>query len=131
MKNQNEYQLQKQVCEYLQLQYPEVLFLSDTIASTRLTIPQANRNKAIQKKGFKCPDLIILEPNKIYKGLFIELKTESPYKKDNTLKRSDHLEGQKLTMLELYEKGYWAQFSWGFEMTKDVIDAYMANRIRE
>lgn len=125
MKQQQEYQLQKQVCAYLNAQYPDVLYLSDTIASVRLTMPQAMRNKAIQKNGFKCPDLLILEPKNGYSGLFIELKTESPYKKDGTLKKSDHLEGQKETMLQLFSKGYWTQFSWGFEMTKKVIDDYL------
>lgn len=73
-KQQLEYQLQKQVCQYLQAQYPQLLFLSDTIASCKLTQPQATRNKAIQKEGFKTPDLLILEPRGKFSGLFYRIK---------------------------------------------------------
>jgi len=89
MKHQ-EYILQKAVCRFLELQYPNVLFLSDTIGNVKLTELQASRNKAIQKKDFKCPDLLILEPNKFYKGLFIELKIKSPYKLNGELLKNDH-----------------------------------------
>lgn len=125
MKQQQEYQLQKQVCAYLNAQYPNVLYLSDTIASVRLTMPQAMRNKAIQKNGFKCPDLLILEPKNGYNGLFIELKIESPYKKDGTLKKNKHLEYQEKSMQELRSKGYYCLFSWNFEQTKRIIDIYL------
>lgn len=125
MKKQNEYLLQKQVCEYLELQYPNVLFLSDTIASIKLTMPQAVRNKAIQKKGFKCPDLLILEPNELFNGLFIELKTETPFRKDGRIKKNEHLEGQLKTINELSKKNYFCCFSWSFEMTKEIIDKYL------
>ena len=81
-----EYELQKSVARYLSLIYPEVDFLSDTIASIKLTERQASRNKLIQKKGFKCPDLLILEPRKDYCGLFIELKIATPFKKTAQLK---------------------------------------------
>ena len=125
MKQQQEYQLQKQVCAYLNAQYPDVLYLSDTIASVRLTMPQAMRNKAIQKNGFKCPDLLILEPKNGYSGLFIELKKESPYKKDGTLKKNEHVEGQEKSMQDLISKGYFCLFSWSFEQTKRIIDIYL------
>ncbi len=124
-KRQPEYHLQKMVCEYLRLQYSDVLFLSDTVASVKLTIIQGARNKAIQKDGFKTPDLIILEPRGNYAGLFIELKVESPFKKDGTLKKDKHLEGQLKSINDLKKKGYYASFSWGFEMTKTMIDNYM------
>lgn len=124
-KRQPEYHLQKMVCDYLRLQYPEVLFLSDTVASVKLTAIQGARNKAIQNQGFKTPDLIILEPRGGYAGLFIELKVESPFKKDGTFKKDEHLEGQLKSINDLKRKGYYASFSWGFEMTKAMIDNYM------
>lgn len=124
----NEYQLQRQICEYLKFFYPDALFLSDTIANLKLTIPQAARNKAIQKDGFKCPDLLILEPNETYKGLFIEFKIKSPYKQNGELYKDEHLEGQQLAINQLKERGYYATFSWGFEMTRDIIDRYFTNK---
>lgn len=124
MKNQPEFILQKQICKWLDLQFPKVLYLSDTIASVKLTIPQQQRNKQIQKEGFKCPDLLILEPNNIYHGLFIELKVKSPYKKDGSLYKNKHLKTQQKTIKDLTQKGYYSCFSWGFEMTKNIITEY-------
>lgn len=125
MKKQPEYELQKAICYYLETQYKDVLFLSDTVASIKLTFPQQARNKKIQKNGFACPDLLILEPRNGYNGLFIELKIEPPFKKDGTLKKSDHLERQQRTIDQLKKKGYLSCFSWGFENTKKIIDNYL------
>lgn len=123
----NEYNLQKAVCQYLNLQYPNVFYLSDTIANLKLSIPQQARNKAIQKKGFHCPDLLILEPNNSYKGLFIELKTATPYKLNGEIKASskDHLINQQHTILKLNEKGYKSFFAWEFETIIKEIDNYL------
>jgi len=122
-----EYDLQVAVCRYLSYQYPEILFYSDTIANLKLTQAQAIRNKKIQKNNFKTPDLIILEPKNNFCGLFIELKLETPFKKDGTIKASanDHLKGQLETIEKLNAKGYKAVFSWGFDMTKEIIDDYL------
>jgi len=127
MKHQ-EYILQKAVCRFLELQYPNVLFLSDTIGNVKLTESQASRNKLIQKKDFKCPDLLILEPNKFYKGLFIELKIKSPYKLNGELLKNEHLEAQRLSMEQLTSKGYLCFFKWEFEDIKELINWYMKNR---
>ncbi len=127
MKNQPEFILQKQVCKWLDLQFPKVLYLSDTIASIKLTIPQQVRNKQIQKQGFKCPDLLILQPNNTYHGLFIELKVKNPYKKDGLIYKDEHLEAQYKTITDLQSKGYYATFSWDFEMTKTIITEYLNN----
>jgi len=127
MKHQ-EFVLQKAVCRFLELQYPNVLFLSDTIGNVKLTESQAIRNKLIQKKDFKCPDLLILEPNKFYKGLFIELKIKSPYKLNGELLKNDHLEAQRLSMQQLTAKGYLCFFKWEFDDIKELINWYMKNR---
>lgn len=125
MKKQPEFELQKSICKWLNLQHPNVLYLSDTVASIKLTIPQQVRNKSIQKNGFKTPDLIILQPNGIYSGLFIELKVKSPYKKDGTLLKDEHLEAQQKTINDLNSKGYFACFSWDFERTITLINDYL------
>ena len=122
-----EYDLQVAVCKYLSYQYQDILFCSDTIANLKLTKTQAIRNKKIQKNGFKCPDILILEPRNNFSGLFIELKLETPFKKDGAIKASDkdHLKGQLETIEKLNKKGYLAHFSWSFEMTKEIIDNYL------
>jgi hypothetical protein len=126
-KKQPEFILQSSICRYLSYQYQDILYLSDTIASLKLTPAQANRNKKIQKSGFSCPDLLILEPRNGYSGLFIELKVETPFKKDGQIKASkdDHLKNQLEAINKLKEKGYMAVFSWNFDMTKDIIDNYL------
>lgn len=122
-----EYDLQVAVCRYLSCEYQDLEYMSDTIANLKLSKTQAGRNKKIQKNGFKCPDLIIFEPRNNFCGLFIELKLETPFKKDGTIKAStnDHLKGQLETIEKLNKKGYSAHFSWNFEMTKEIIDNYL------
>lgn len=122
-----EYELQKAVCKYLNYQYPNIFYLSDTVANLSLTPAQQNRNKAIQKSNFHCPDLLILEPNSVYKGLFIELKITTPYKRNGEIKASakDHLKNQLETILKLNEKGYKSFFAWDFETIKKEIDKYL------
>jgi hypothetical protein len=119
-----EYELQKSVCKYLNLKYPNVLYMSDTIAHAKLTMMQALRNKAIQKDGFKCPDLLIFYPNGTYCGLFIELKVKSPYKLNGELKKDPHLQGQQATINTLNLIGYKALFCTGIDEAIKTIDEY-------
>ena len=125
-KQQPEYALQKKVCAYLRDVYPNVLFMSDTIAAIRLTKPQQGRNKAIQKENFHCPDIILFKKNSIYCGCFLELKAKDIYRKDGvTLLSNPHVEAQKRTIDELLSNGYFAAFAVGFEQAKNLIDHYM------
>ena len=124
-KQQPEYHLQKQVCDYLNLQFPKVLYMSDTIASVRLNGQQGKRNKAIQKDGFKCPDVIIFEPKGIYHGLFIELKVKPIYKRSGELLKNEHIEGQQKTISDLNALNYFATFAVGFDEAKKIIDNYL------
>jgi hypothetical protein len=119
-----EYELQKSVCKYLNLKYPNVLYMSDTIAHAKLTMMQAVRNKAIQKDGFKCPDLLIFYPNGTHCGLFIELKVKSPYKLNGELKKDPHLQGQQSTINTLNLIGYKALFCTGIDEAIKTIDEY-------
>lgn len=128
-KSQPEYELQKSICRWISIQCPSLLFLSDTIASVKLTMPQQCRNSLVQKKGFKTPDLLIFEPNQKFKGLFIELKVKTPFKKDGALLKCEHLEGQQKTINDLKSKGYYACFSWSFDMTLQIINQYLNNQI--
>jgi len=88
-------------------------------------------------RGF--PDLQIYEPRGEYHGLFIELKKESIWKKDGSLKKQkikkykkgvlveeyDHLGNQFNTVISLQKRGYKALFAWSFDMGKEVIDDYL------
>ena len=74
--------LSTDVSKFLQQKYPKVIFRFDIAADIRLSIGQATRSKRLQGglKGY--PDLFIAKPNKYYHGLYIELKTKSPFLKE-------------------------------------------------
>jgi hypothetical protein len=71
----NEKDLQINICRWLKLQYPEVIFTSES-SGLRLTIGQA-RSLAKQRSGKGLPDLMIFEPRGDYHGLFIELNAKA------------------------------------------------------
>lgn len=118
-KAQPEFQLQSAVAEYLRTAHKGVLFLSDVRASMKLTIPQQVRSKKIQADDFAMPDMVIFEARHGYHGMFLELKAESPRKKDGGLKAGDHLARQYRDILALRERGYYADFYWDMD---DVIE---------
>ncbi|WP_312394783.1 hypothetical protein [Chryseobacterium sp.] len=122
----SEFDLQKRVCSYLRAVHPDVLFMSDTIASVKLTKMQAVRNKQIQKPDFKTPDLIIFQPKGNFTGLFIELKIESPYKLNGELKSNTHLRDQNKTIEKLKALGYHASFQWEFDKIVKLINWYLS-----
>ncbi len=128
-KQQPEYELQKQVCQYLELQYPDVLFVSTGIPFN-LRPQQGARIKAINKGGFKCPDLVILEARHGWKGLAVELKAKTIFKKDGSLLKNGHVEAQEKSIFGLVDKGYFAQFAIGFEQAKQAIDWYLKGEKR-
>lgn len=124
-KQQPEYELQKAVCQYLELQYPDVLFVSTGIPFN-LTPQQGARIKAINKNGFKCPDLVIFAARRGHYGLLIELKANSIYTKDGKrLLKSDHVEAQRISHIALTDEDYHASFAVGFEQATMVIDWYL------
>jgi hypothetical protein len=130
MKNQPEYKLQKMVCQWLELQHKDVNFISTGI-SLNLTAPQQRRNTAIQKNGFKCPDLIIFEPRGQFAGMFIELKVKSPYLKNGQLTANEHIQAQNESMNKLRNKWYYCTFAWNFEMCMELITEYLEIDILE
>jgi hypothetical protein len=128
-KEQPEFKLQCQVCEYIKLQYPKVRFFSDTIAFVKLTLPQQMRNKKIQCDGFKMPDIVIFATRVVdgerFSGLLIELKSETPYKKDGFLKSNEHIKAQSNELDNLASDGYFSTFAWSFDVAKIIIDKYL------
>lgn len=120
-----EEQLSKSVSKYLKIQYPDVVFTCDA-SGVRLTMGQATALKA-QRSVHKIPDMIILKPNAEYHGLILELKSEdsSPYLKDGSLSKGQHIQEQNQTLTTLLNIGYYAVFAVGFDNAKKIIDDYM------
>lgn len=118
-----EKKLHEQICTYLKLQYPNVVFNTD-LSGIKLTIGQAKQLKKVRSsKGF--PDIFIYEPKFKYAGLFLEVKKESPFKKDGELKTDTHLKEQFYFHEKLHLKGYFGGFVWTFEGAKELIDKYL------
>jgi len=118
--------LHKAVCQYIRLQYPDVMFNSDS-SGIRLTIGQSVQIKALKSnRGY--PDLMIFQPRNGYHGLFIELKQEGTKlrKKDMTC-ATPHIQEQWSCIVDLERKGYVARFAVGFDQAKAIIDNYLKN----
>jgi hypothetical protein len=118
--------LHENVCDYIRLQYPQARFKTD-LSGIYLGGKWSLLNhvkRTTSHSGF--PDLIIYEPRGAYCGLAIELKAEgkSPFKKDGSLKKDDHIESQAAWMDTLQRCGFYAVFAVGFYEAKIVIDEY-------
>ena len=142
-KYNSEHSLYEQIARYLQLQYPSVIYRFDIGSDLKLTPGQAAKHKRLHpERGY--PDLYIAESSEnisskdwngivrewgFYFGLYLEIKTESnsPYKKDGTLKKDQHLEEQARMLEKLRARGYKAEFGVGFEGCKKIIDEYLRN----
>ena len=121
MKEEN---LHLAICDYIRLQYPNVLFNSD-LSGIKLTMGQAVKAKKLRSsKGF--PDLVIYEPRCNCHALFLELKREGEkiLNKNGDLK-TDHLKEQDEIISKLCAKGYLACFAIGFDEAKRIIDLYL------
>lgn len=126
LKYNSEHNLYEQIARYLQLQYPDVIYRFDLASDLKLTPGQAAEHKRLHPtRGY--PDLFIAESSSKDHGLYLEIKTESnsPYKKDGTLKKDKHLEEQAKMLERLRARGYRAEFGIGLENCKKIIDEYL------
>lgn len=117
--------LHRAVCDYIRLQYPDVIFNTDLSGATKLTVGQAVALKSLRSgRGF--PDLVIYEPRDGWYGLFIELKQEgTKLTKKNGDSATVHIEEQTNMLIELNDRGYKAEFAVGFDEAKTIIDNYL------
>lgn len=126
--------LQKQVCSYLRLQYPTVIFRTDFTAG-RIVLSQYQAVQyASMQSGRGFPDIFIYEPRYIngvqYAGLGLELKNLGttiilkigPNK--GHLTADKHIREQVLMCRELKKRGYYATIACGLDEAIKVIDWY-------
>lgn len=116
------------VCKYLKLAYPDVIFTSE---SSGIRVPMhtaIQMKKQRSEKGL--PDLLILEPNKFWRGLFIEIKKDHSevFKKDGAMRNNKHIQEQNEIINRLLVKRYFCTFGFGFDHIKEIIDEYMEHR---
>lgn len=115
--------LHKEVVDYIKDSYPSVLFNTDS-SGIKLNAGQASLLKKL-RNGNGYPDITIYEPSENHSVMFLELKKESPYKKDGTLYSNEHLEEQQQMIFALRSKGYSADFYWDIEVIKKAIDEHL------
>ncbi|MBQ8984300.1 hypothetical protein IJ098_00375 [Candidatus Saccharibacteria bacterium] len=131
----NELETQRQVADYIRLQYPHAIFHSDFGSGLKLTIGQAARQARLNGGRRAWPDMFIAEPNMtadttIYAGLFIELKRQGTrLKKQNGDWASDHIAEQAEMLERLRFRGYAAEFAVGFDEAKEIIDEYLGDLV--
>lgn len=124
-----EEQIQRQVCNYLKTNYPEVLFRSD-IAGFNFSKEHRKRIYSLRSgRGF--PDLTIYEPNEKYKALFIELKADDVkiIRPDGEISSNEHIQEQVKILEKLQSKGYYTAICIGYEACVEVIKKYMNNEL--
>lgn len=132
----DELSLQKQVCRYLDLHYPHVLYKSDYGSGLKLTMNQARVQQQLQS-GRAWPDLTIFQPSRGFGALFIELKREGTtlYLKKGPRKgllTSDpHIQEQAAMLQHLNKLGYFARFGVGFESCVRLISWYLDENYKQ
>lgn len=118
--------MQIAVCDYLNLQYPNVYFVSDG-SGIVTSIVSAKRFARQRPRKFKTLDIVILHPSNGYHGLVIELKAgvDKLFKKDGSIKKDPHLMAQEKTIQHLCDLNYRAMFCTSFDEAKKAIDFYL------
>jgi hypothetical protein len=130
----HEESLQLQVCKYLRLQYPHVIFRSDYASGLKLTKNQAVKHKRMQSSR-SWPDLFIYEPSREYHGLAIELKKDGESvvlkigPRKGCLSTDPHIQEQAAMLKALLHKGYYANFAVGYDEAVRVIDWYFNKKV--
>lgn len=115
----------RQICDYIRIQYPNALFVSDMSGNAQTYVQAAMAKMLRSTAGI--PDLFVAVPKGKYHGLWLEIKREgSPiYLKDGSLSKERHVQEQATVLQKLLYNGYQANFAVGFQSAKDQIDTYM------
>lgn len=139
-KVKHEENLQRQVCQYISLAYPRVIYRSDFASGLHMTMHQAMIHKSLQS-GRAWVDLFIYTPmrhgDKYYAGLGLEIKksgtaiyvSRGPNKDD--IVADPHIREQHLLIEELNRLGFFARFGIGFDNCKRIIDFYLNPNFKE
>jgi CRISPR/Cas system CSM-associated protein Csm4 (group 5 of RAMP superfamily) len=120
--------IHNEVCRYLDLQYPNVMYITD-LSGIKLTMGQAVQSKKQRCKKFKLLDLNILQPSNGYFGLCIEIKKDvsEAFTMKGDVRNNEHIQAQNKSIRHLNGLGYNAHFGCGFDHCKQLIDNYFNN----
>lgn len=128
VKSQQEAKLQRAVCQFIGMQYPNVYFTSD--ASSLGAGWNTIKNIKATKSAHPQLDLIILCPKQgQYHGLVLEFKKESPFLKDGTLSKEKHIQNQLKTIELLRKNNYKCEWVWGIDQAIKIITEYLGAQV--
>ena len=117
--------IQAKVCTYIRLNFPSVHFLCDLAAGLKLSKGLAVKASKMRSAD-KLPDIYIFASRGGFSGLFIELKIEGgAYRKDGTIRQSEHIQAQNMRHEELRKENYKVCFAEGFYNAIDIIKEYL------
>ena len=112
--------LHRQVCHWLKLNYPNVIFRSDFASGLYLTPQQAKIHASLQS-GRSWPDLFVYSAQRSYYGLALELKKEGTAiqvtrgPKKGYIVADEHIREQFLMLKALRAEDYFSNFAVGFD----------------
>ena len=121
--------IQRQVCSYLRLQYPQVIYRSDYAGTYIEGRYQRTKHLMQSSRGF--PDLFIYTPKRGFHGLALELKREGTIiyltrgPRKGKLTAELHIQEQAAVLQQLNNEGYFARFAVGYDKAQRMIDWYM------
>lgn len=123
-----EKKLHKSICKFIQLQYKDVYFLSDP-SGMRVSIGLAVELKSMRSEHSQL-DIVILEPNRNWNALIIEVKKEKSevFKKNGEFRDTEHVRNQNKSVKHLNKKGYYADYVWSLNQAMLIINHYMSKR---
>ena len=126
------------ICEYLELQYPKVLFYHTPNEGKKSPFERFKASKLRMLSGVS--DLVIVEPKwkvhedwdeLLYHGLYLEIKAKtqviSPKQGKVSFKIGKTSDNQKAFMEKVNARGYLAVVAEGFEQAKQILDDYLGS----
>lgn len=130
----SEVDVYKQLARYMNIQHPDVPYHFDLSGVNNPSRYSRTLYGLLNERGF--PDFFLATPAPFYSddgkveyytGLFLEIKKEGEtvYKKDGTLRKSDHLREQEQMLHKLAGRGYFTSFAVGFDQCKQLVDEYL------
>lgn len=120
-----EKQVHKAFANYVKMVYPDVIFWSD-MSGLNVSIGTGVEMAAVRSSK-SIPDIFFAIPKGKYKGLFVEVKAsrEDAFKKDGSIRQTEHILDQARMLDRLSHLGYEAVFACGLNECQSIIDGYM------
>lgn len=125
----------EKIVKHLTDKHPSVIYHFDTgsgyfagrTRNGKKNLRNANKLTMLNHRWSGYPDLFISEPNKMYHGLFLEIKADynTPVKKDGSFSTAKKKQKQVRMIMDLNDRGYKSVFGVGFEQCKQIIDDYL------